>query len=89
MRVRVRVKVRVRWLLPDGAGAQERQALALTPHQELKSGKQRKTQAGALLLRQKILREATVLDLEILKVRSTTLPASPYISLHLPVSPYG
>jgi xanthine phosphoribosyltransferase len=38
--------------------------------EELKNGQQRKKQAGALLLRQKILREATVLDLDILKVSS-------------------
>ena len=66
--------------------------------QELKSGGQRKTQAGALLLRQKILREATVLDLEILKVSSLLPPVSPYTSPYLeilkvssllpPVSPY-
>lgn len=37
---------------------------------ELKSGQQRKRAAGALLLRQKLLRETTVLDLDILKVSS-------------------
>ena len=37
---------------------------------ELKNGKKRKMTAGGLLLKQKILREATVLDLDILKVSS-------------------
>ena len=56
------------------------------PPPYLPAAQQRKKQAGALLLRQKILREATVLDLDILKVSSLLSHMTLTLTLTLPLT---